>query len=324
MDIQSIFKQLQLQMSRNNNPQVKMSGGEPCIFDATKYSNKYTDLQKAFNGDAGLLKKHFIEYGLNEGRTPCGDIDAQCKFDAKTFISLNPDLRKLPDPTQYYKERGINEGRVVCAAKKHNKKGLSLRPSVTKDQKRVELNMAKADVKVKQAEYDKLTPEEAIKRKTDEANKEANEYINGIQTKMNYETELYNTTLSEIESLSNSPAFILAQKYKSDLSKKYQEVASENSLHKEAYITNRRRFLDANPHESMKGVGWFTSIDDRILLFFWFCFLLFGFSVISFFIIGSNFGSMLYKSGLATISLVAGVLLVHFGIKKFGGETPNA
>lgn len=258
-------------------PQKQSVIGDPCIFDAGKYSERYPDLQNAFNGDANALKRHYIDHGLREGRTPCGSSNPNCRFDEKTYKSLNGDLNNVPDATQHYKQNGINEGRAVCPGLKQAPPPPPPppNPSLFKDQKRVELNMAKADVKTKQAEYDKLTPDEAVKRKTDEGTKEASDYINGVQTRMNYELELYNTTLGEVNTLADSPAFKLAQKYKSDISKKYSSVEKENKKYKEAYVTNRRRFLDNNPHETVNGIWGFASIDERIYLLFWFTFLLF-------------------------------------------------
>jgi hypothetical protein len=269
---QSVIQQIQAQM-----PQRISVIGDPCIFEARKYSERYPDLQNAFNGDSAALKKHYIDIGLREGRSPCGDINPNCRFDEKIYKSLNIDLSSSIDLTMHYKQYGINEGRAVCP-------GLSQappapppppNPSLLKEQKRVELNMAKADVKAKQAEYDKLTPDESIKRKTDEGTKESSKYISDVQIRMGYELELYKSNLSEVNDLANSPAFKLAQKYKTELSKKYNEVEKENKKYKEDYVTNRRRFLDNNPDEPVNGMFGFASIDDRIYLLFWITFLLF-------------------------------------------------
>jgi len=140
-----------------------------------------------------------------------------------------------------------------------------------KQQKRTELNMAKADVVKKQQEYDNLTPDEALKRKTDEGTAEAARIIREFDASFNAETRVYNQTLDEIKTIANSPAFRLAQKYKKDLADKYVAVNQENAKIKEYSATNRRRFLDNDPQENVGAL----SIDDRIYLLFWFCFLLF-------------------------------------------------
>lgn len=190
-------------------------------------------------------------------------------------------------------------------------------PSILREQKRVELNMAKMDVKAKQVEYDNLNPAEAVKRKTDLGIKEANEYISSIQTRFDYETEMYNSKLLEIESLSNNPAFKIAQKYKKDISDTLSTLSKENKKFKEASVTNRRRFLDANPSESIEGIAGFNSIDDRIYLLFWICFLIFVIPI-SYYIItelGSNLGDSQTQS-IALISIITGAcIIVHLSIR---------
>lgn len=140
-----------------------------------------------------------------------------------------------------------------------------------KQQKRMELNMAKADVIKKQQEYDSVSPEEALKRKTDEGTAEAVRVLSQFDSSFSAESRVYNQILDEIQTIANSPAFRLAQKYRKDLGDKYLSVELENKKFKEYSATNRRRFLDNDPQEN---VGALT-IDDRIYLLFWLCFLLF-------------------------------------------------
>jgi hypothetical protein len=98
-----------------------------------------------------------------------------------------------------------------------------------KQQKRTELNMAKADVVKKQREYDNLTPDEALKRKTDEGTAEAARIIREFDASFSAETRVYNQTLDEIQTIANSPAFRLSQKYKKDLADKFVAVNKENA-----------------------------------------------------------------------------------------------
>lgn len=190
-------------------------------------------------------------------------------------------------------------------------------PNVLKEQKRVELNMAKMDVKARQVDYDNLDPAEAVKRKTDAGIKEANDYISLVQTRFNYETELYNNKLLEIESLSNNPAFKIAQKYKKDISDTLLELSKENKKFKEASVTNRRRFLDANPSESIEGIAGFKSIDDRIYLLFWICFLIFVIPITYYIIreLGPKLGDSQTQS-IALISIITGLCIIaHLSIR---------
>lgn len=87
-----------------------------CVFDANKYSAYYSDLQKAFNGDATLLKQHYIQFGMTEGRTPCGDLAPSCAWYPKLYQSQFPDLQNQTDDflTQHYRTTGMNENRAVC------------------------------------------------------------------------------------------------------------------------------------------------------------------------------------------------------------------
>ena len=92
----------------------------PCIFDATKYAKLYPDLN-SISDDPHKLKRHFIENGLREQRTPCGSDNIYCKFDPTKYLSYYGDLRNAfgsntDKATNHYKTNGINdnERRVVC------------------------------------------------------------------------------------------------------------------------------------------------------------------------------------------------------------------
>jgi uncharacterized membrane protein YqiK len=43
-----------------------------CVFDAKKYEDANPDLKAAFKGDANALKNHYFNFGIKEGRSPCG------------------------------------------------------------------------------------------------------------------------------------------------------------------------------------------------------------------------------------------------------------
>ena len=95
-------------------------------------------------------------------------------------------------------------------------------------------------------------------------------------------SQRFNTQLNDVDNyliqirgLSNETSYQLPQKYKHDLMLQYENLKKENQVHKEEYILYRRRFLDANPHESVLGIGPFKTLDDRLLLLFWICFCIF-------------------------------------------------
>jgi hypothetical protein len=220
----------------------------------------------------------------------------------RNVVWTSPQLRDLPSQTF-----------SVCDAQ------FTLPPGYLKEQKRIELNMAKADVVKKQGEYDNLTPAEALKRKTDEGNLEANRYITSVQTRFNYEMDIYNTKFAKAEVLAKSPSFLLAQKYKNDLAAKYKTAEKANKRFKEAYVTNRRRFLDANPHESVAGIGPFKTLDDRILIMFWFCYLLFLIPIAYHIISGlSPKGSSGETMGKVGGIVFAACIIAHLAIRNLG------
>ena len=156
---------------------------------------------------------------------------------------------------------------------------------MVREQKRVELTMAKNDVNDKQRQFDQVAPDEASQRKMNEATAQANTYINDKQTKFNYELKLLNQSLDQADALANSATFILAQKYNKSLDKKHINVASEFVKNKEQTFTNRRRFLDADPQEGVPGIGHFQSVDEQIMLAFWVSFVLF-IGTVMFYVVG--------------------------------------
>ena len=82
------------------------------VFDAKYYLNRYSDLKLAFGNDYAAALKHFVDYGIGEGRR------ASESFDVTLYKANYPDLQELfgDDNIKYvdhYLDYGINEGR--CA-----------------------------------------------------------------------------------------------------------------------------------------------------------------------------------------------------------------
>jgi len=80
------------------------------VFNPTYYSNKYADLKKAFGSDEKKLFKHFIDYGMIEGR------QASSNFNVRAYKNNYEDLRKafgdnLPKYYRHYIEFGYTEKR---------------------------------------------------------------------------------------------------------------------------------------------------------------------------------------------------------------------
>lgn len=81
------------------------------VFNYIYYSNRYDDLRKAFGTDKDLLFKHFLEYGMKEGR------QAIETFDVRAYKARYADLQNafgenLPLYYKHYMEYGYNEKRI--------------------------------------------------------------------------------------------------------------------------------------------------------------------------------------------------------------------
>lgn len=81
------------------------------VFDPVYYSNRYKDLKDAYGDDEAALFRHFITYGMKEGRQA---IDA---FNVQAYRARYEDLRKafgenLPLYYQHYIRYGKAENRI--------------------------------------------------------------------------------------------------------------------------------------------------------------------------------------------------------------------
>ncbi|SFG04196.1 Transglutaminase-like superfamily protein [Lachnospiraceae bacterium C7] len=96
------------------NPRTVLNGVDyGLVFDANYYVNRYKDLYKAFGYDDEALLRHFVNYGMNEGR------QASEKFDVAVYRSNYVDLRRAygKDLKKYYihyLNYGHREGREAA------------------------------------------------------------------------------------------------------------------------------------------------------------------------------------------------------------------
>jgi len=157
-------------------------------------------------------------------------------------------------------------------------------PQAAKQQKRVELTMAKNDVIDKQAAYDIVAPDEASQRKINAAVPIRDAYVSEKRQQYDYEYKLFNSEMAKLDILSNNGSFLLAQKYKKTLNKKYNDVSSEYIKHKEQAFTNKRRFDDSDPQSGVSGIYWFSSVDEQVLAVFWTAYIIFIGTILSFII----------------------------------------
>lgn len=81
------------------------------VFDPEYYSNKYSDLRKAYRNNSAGLFEHFYTYGMKEGRQASKD------FEVTVYKAKNADLIKafgnnLPKYYEHYCIFGYKENRV--------------------------------------------------------------------------------------------------------------------------------------------------------------------------------------------------------------------
>lgn len=86
---------------------------ETCIFNARMYADRNPDLKRAFGYNESRLTRHYIDFGIREGRV----YKAGCRFDPLVYANLNPDVKNVfkndkTKITNHYKTFGINERRV--------------------------------------------------------------------------------------------------------------------------------------------------------------------------------------------------------------------
>lgn len=80
------------------------------VYNGTYYASKYSDIRKAYGLDDAAMLKHFINYGMKEGRQGCAS------FNVSNYKNRYADLRKAygNDLTKYYMHYinyGVREGR---------------------------------------------------------------------------------------------------------------------------------------------------------------------------------------------------------------------
>jgi len=178
---------------------------------------------------------------------------------------------------------------------------------------RIELNMAKNDVRSKQDQYDKLVPEEANERKTFEAKKLLDAYVLAKDEQFNNELKLYNVILEQVDTLANNGAVDFAKKYQKELEKKEALVYAKHAENKEKAFTHRRRFLDSDPQKPIGGFFNFQSTDSQIMLAFWISYVLMigTISIIVIYKYGAYLGSAKNVAILMTLAIFIMIMIAH-------------
>jgi len=93
---------------------VNAAGAEDIAFNSNYYANRYPDLKKAFGNNETSLRKHFVNYGVNEGRV------ASEVFDVNYYLENNNDLKvafknNKQSAYKHFINQGIKEGRRTSA-----------------------------------------------------------------------------------------------------------------------------------------------------------------------------------------------------------------
>jgi hypothetical protein len=186
-------------------------------------------------------------------------------------------------------------------------------PQAEAEKLRIELNMAKQDVKIKQVQYDKLVPNEAISRKTEMANKEINSYTKEKNNLFNNELKVFNVMLDQVNTLANNGVIKIAKKYKDELEKRQIIINNQTKEKRETAFTNRRRMLDSEPQKPLTTFFSFESADAQVLLAFWISYILI-ICTICFVIVskyGKYFGSPKAIFMTVSIFIVVMVIIAH-------------
>jgi hypothetical protein len=79
------------------------------VLDVDFYLAKYADLNAGFRNDHGAAMRHWLEYGINEGRQPSAE------FDLRSYRERNADLRGAgnADLLNHWLAYGQHEGRIA-------------------------------------------------------------------------------------------------------------------------------------------------------------------------------------------------------------------
>lgn len=148
-------------------------------------------------------------------------------------------------------------------------------PRAEIERKRVELTIAKNNLKKQQEDFDKLVPDELTEKKTQEALQEFKKYKETKILQYNVEQKLFDQTLEQVRVAAESPTVEIAKKYEDKIKNTAKEIYGEYEYNREKALMERRRFLDAEPQEGVSGIGWFQSVDQQVLIVFWITYILF-------------------------------------------------
>ncbi len=65
------------------------------VLDTTFYKSTYSDVARVFGSDVAAIQKHYLYYGLKEGRRP------NRTFNPASYLTANPDVARVYGSTSY-------------------------------------------------------------------------------------------------------------------------------------------------------------------------------------------------------------------------------
>jgi len=83
------------------------------IFDPVFYSETHEDLRRTFRGDERELEKHWLRFGIEEGRA------SSPVMNVEWYVAMNPDLQSsfgeenYRDALKHWIDHGLPEGRAA-------------------------------------------------------------------------------------------------------------------------------------------------------------------------------------------------------------------
>jgi hypothetical protein len=136
--------------------------------------------------------------------------------------------------------------------------------------RKVELNQINNDLRNKQNDVDNCDPQGAQARKTAEAIKENQAFVDKKQGELNQSVAEFGRQMTIVKQVSEATEPL--DEYMTSLKAELEHLNKENEQLERKERANRRRFLDNDPQSGVGGAPGVRTGDDRVLLAFWICY----------------------------------------------------
>lgn len=185
--------------------------------------------------------------------------------------------------------------------------------------KKVELNQLTRDVTVKQTEVDSCDPVEAQARRTQNAIRDNQAYVDQKRSELTQAIQEFNAQKSIVRKISD--AIEPLKQYADALGSEVETMDTKKKKLDSAERTSRRDFLDSNPQDGVSGFLGIRTSDDKILLLFWICYIL-AITVVTIILItmfeAQIGGDMKKKLSIGGTVLAVACGIAYYCITKFG------